>query len=81
MLLKSASGEWRGRHFELRTCLASHKSSVVRFVLFIAFSSQYFVGLWLFVNKFCLEIVVAYCWYMSGLGFQKEIFLFFYQLI
>ena len=38
--------------------------------------SLYFIDLWLFVNKFCLEIVVAYCWYLSGLGFQKNIFLF-----
>ena len=58
------------------TCLASHKSSVVGFLLCMPFFSQYFVDLWLFVIKFCLEIVVAYCWYLCGLGFQKEIFLF-----
>ena len=43
-------------------------------LLFIAFFP--YIDLWLFVNKFCLEIVVAYCKYMSGLGFQKVIFLF-----
>ena len=55
----------------LPCCL--YKSSVVdTFTVFIAFFPH--IDLWLFANKFCLEIVVAYC--LSGLGFQKEIFLF-----
>ena len=39
---------------------AAYKSSVVDiFIVFIAFFP--YIDLWLFVNKFCLEIVVAYC--------------------
>ena len=41
-------------------CPAAYKSSVVDiFTVFIA--SFPYIDLWLFMNKFCLEIVVAYC--------------------